>query len=267
LTADIDNTGMPAPSGDQTFAVLTLGLNDSSDIPWIPQVAILNTEYNGYSGYYFYALLLSDTGVLDMSFNGGTGEYLNQVSGLANSWHTIAIGTTSLVVGSTNYEYLEWYLDGTAYVSWQFATCTTPCSFSSSQYYVNDWIVPSSNVETDDYTNSDFSSLNVHGYFEEGTTTLGNIYLYPALWGACTGSGNGCSGVGGDCPLPSGAQKDAKNYVGNYNEGPANGAVTGYLYSGYGATHEWGIGPLGYTDITDSDLSSSFCSSGPPQIA
>jgi len=270
LTVDFFNNGMPAPSGSRTFAVLTATFETPSGSNYIPQVSILNTQYNGYSGYYLYGVLMNSGGSLVIGFgnvkNGQgqyDGEYINQVSGLSDSWHTIALGTYTAVVGSTNYLYLGWYLDGTAYANWQFASCTTPCSFGSNQDVTN-YVVPNMSAESYDFTSTDFSSMDIHGYFQNSGTSLGPVYLYPATWGS--------SSAGGDCSI--GSYQTSGWTVGDDNEPPGTGTVppeTGHVYdASWGATDEWGIGngdTSGYTTVDPADLSSTFCSSGPPQIA
>ena len=265
LTVDFKNNGMPAPTGSRTFAVLTATFKTPSGSNYIPQVSIMNTQYNGYSGYYLYGVLMDSSSHLVIGFgnvlNGQgqyDGEYINQVSGLSNSWHTIALGTYTAVVGSTNYLYLAWYLDGTAYAIWQFASCTTPCSFGNNQYSTN-WAVPSMNAESYDFTSTDFSSLDIHGYFQNSGTNLGPIYLYPATWGSSV------------CSITS--YQTSGWMIGDNNEPPGTGTVppvTGHVYdSSWGATDEWGIGngdTSGYTTVDPAGLSSA-CSSGPPHIA
>jgi hypothetical protein len=257
--ANFKNNGMPAPSGTATFAVLTVSYNGTSSVPWIPQISIENINDGNYNGYFLYVILLNSQGQQYTSFNAPYGFYNNSVSGLSNSWHVLSLGTISQVLGNTNYEYLEWYLDGTAYIGWQIATCTTPCSFSSTPYYANNWIVSSMGVESYDNTNGDFSSLDVHGYFQVSGTNVGNMYLYPANYGYNHG-----------CPLPSGAQKST-GYLSLNVQGPDNADVTGHVHdSTWGATDEWAIGEGDtsvYADIEDSELSSTLCSSGPPQLA
>jgi len=209
-------------------------VNGSNSFVYTPQISIENINDGSFSGYYLYAVLLNSAGQLVTGFGNQVptdGEYINQVSGLSSSWHTLTLGTTSLVVGNTNYEYLEYYLDGTAYTSWQIATCTTPCSFSSSPYYVNNWIVPNFGVESYDSANSDFSSADVHGYFQVSGTGTGSMYLYPANYG-----------YHHSCPLPSGAQKDTTLYLASNVQAPGNADLTGHAYDGsWGATDEWGI--------------------------
>jgi hypothetical protein len=256
--ANFYNTGMPAPSGKATYAVLSASFNGTSSVPWIPQVSIENINDGSYVGYYLFAVLLDSGGQIYAPFNGGTKFYANQVSGLSNSWHVLKLGTTSLVVGNTNYEYLSWYLDGTAYISWQIATCTTPCSFSSTPYYVNKWIAPNMGVESYDTTNSDFTSFDVHGYFKVSGTDTSNMYLYGANYGYNHG-----------CALPSSAQQ-TRLYLSQNIQGPDNAGLTGYIYSTshtYGAPNEWGIGPFSlYRYIRDADLNSNFCNPI-PQVA
>jgi hypothetical protein len=86
------------------------------------------------------------------------------------------------------------------------------------------------------------------------------MYLYPANYG-----------YHHSCPLPSGAQKDTTLYLASNVQAPGNADLTGHAYDGnWGATDEWGIlmgDTTGYSYITDSQLGSTLCSSGTPQIA
>ena len=248
VEVDVYNTGMPADSaGDITDAVLTASING-----YVAQISIQEDS----SGSVLFEALFNTAGALVTSFGpNGTGYAWYHVSGLLNSWHYLELLEASSMSGGVLHEYLAFDLDGTQYGNaFQVYSCSTPCS----AYDFSDQIVPNIAVESGDLTNADFSSLNVHGYFETPAGTIvGSMYLYSAYWGE--------DSTGGDCALPSGAQTTSAVTASDY-EGPnSNGAVTGHLYrsSGYGASDEWGIGSLGYYDIDDADLSSTFCSTYP----
>lgn len=273
FTADIFNNGMPAVSNaGPTFAVLTASVEGTSE--FLPQIAIETVDDTNNVGPFLFATLLLSNGATDTNFNNGgagcnmCGYYNISLSGLTDAWHKIELKLTSTVAGGINYGFIDYDLDGSQYASWQYDSCTAPCTLPT--YDV--WVVPELSVESYDSTNSDFSSLDVHGYLQDAGTNLGNIYLYPANWGADTSSGYG------DCPVPSTVQASGSwpgTYIARLYEAPSNADVTGHIYDGttgggWGATDEWGIGigdTNGYTDITDSQLGSTLCSSGPPQLA
>lgn len=199
---------------------------------------------------------------------GTSGIAYQSLSGLLGAWHTTELKMNTTMVGGTTYEYLNWMMDGTKHASFQLSSCScSPAGF-------NTYMVPSMIVASPDNTTSDFSSLDVHGYFEAPFGTIvGNAYFYPAEWGACPyGSQSlpSCPAGGGGCPVASGAQTSS-DYVERDNEAPSNVDVTGHVYdSSWGATHEWAIGigdTSGYTQIKDTQLTGTFCSSGPPQVA
>jgi hypothetical protein len=256
------NNGMPAPATlEQTFAVFTATTNSL-----VPQVAIMNA----YSGPGLLDSLSFLSGGADGNFGCSTchGTSFHPLSGLLGSWHTIELKLTSVVSGNTNNEYINWLLDGVIYDTYIDFSCQMPCAvqpFSTE-------MVPSMAVESYDNTNTDLVSLDVHGWFQYtiGTNT-GSMYLYPAQWGACPPvvSQQCPNGVGGSCPVPSTAQTTT-SYIGRDVQAPGNGAVTGNTYSSgaFGTTYEWGIGNYnGLSEITDSMLSSSFCSPTPPLVA
>jgi len=232
---------------DESFAVFTASIDG-----YVPQISIENVAGCNDTGTYLYDVLLTTSYVFE--FN-----YTHTVSGLLANWHDIELKLTKVQVGSVYYDTLDWILDGTTYDTYTITSCTVPCSLPD----FDNEAVPNIAVESADPYNANFSSLDVHGYFQSPIgTSQGGMYLYPANWGQTTGDGN--------CPLPSGAQTTSFT-IGRLYEAPSNADVTGHHYVGtWGAADEWAIGigdTSGYASITDSDLSSTFCSSGPPQVS
>lgn len=248
---DFYNSGLPADSnGDQTFAAFSASILGSSE--FLPQVAIENVQ----GGPYVFEDLLYVGGGSVNGF-GTMGIATQTESGLLGAWHTMELKTRTVTQGSTEIEYLDWWFDGVVMISYEINSCTAPCSFHSFDLD----IVPSMEVASPDNSTTHFSSLNVHGYFQEPLgTSLGSQYLYPAYWGNATSGAN--------CHIGSYQTSDA--YLERLNEAPSNVPVTGHVYNAnWGATDEWGIGNgtvFGYSGITDAQMS-SHCSSGPPQIA
>jgi hypothetical protein len=246
--ADIYNYGLPGDSNGQSFAVMTATVDG-----YAAQIAIEN--YTDKSGYLYECFLSLSTGTSGFG-TAGCKDY--GVSGLLGGvWHTLELKITTSTVGSSEYDNMNWILDGTTYDTYGWVSCSpTPCN---PGFTFDDEQVPQTDVESYDNTNTDFATMNVHGYFEyPAGTTVGAQYFYPAHWGANSSEG--------DCPLPSGAQS-TNAYLARNHEAPNNAAVTGHEWSSgsYGASDEWGIGNYAglFSEITDSDLSSSFCSPYP----
>jgi hypothetical protein len=257
FAVNVYNYGLPGDSNGESFAVHSATVDG-----FLAQVAIENgTDKNGY----LYECLLS-LSTFTSGF-GTNGCAWHQLSGLlGNVWHTIELEITTSQGGDA--DNMNWILDGTIYDTYVWTTCT-PCSFTFDTE-----MAPQMAVESYDNSTTDLANMNVHGYFEyPAGTIVGSQYFYPAQWGACPPvvSQECPNGTGGSCPLTEPNDQTTNHYIGRDIEAPSNVGVTGHVYSGgsYGASDEWAIGNWygSFNEVTDSDLSSSFCGTLPPQIA
>jgi hypothetical protein len=232
FTTDFYNTGFSSSGSSALFWVVTASLPVSGS-DWLSQISIQENP-NGSS-------CLSDSLWSSLATNDSTKELLvcNSASNLEGQWNTLEL----YITWNSQYSayFINWYLDGTWYNSWDIGSSTS--SFDNA-------MSPSFSFETTDTTNSDFSSVQAHGYLmANGVANTNEVhpYFYGGLWGNNENTLSRCA-----------TGQSSGYYIGGSptEEAATNVGVTGYIWDNYGASNEFGAGgALGsYSPITDPQL-------------
>ena len=187
-----------------TYTVLSATSNN-----YFAQIAIgVYTNILGLRTAEIYDYLGTITPAQEIFFDG------YQHGGLTENWHTIEL---QVYYSGSNNVILSWNFDGTTYNTYQIGKGSA--SFDKE-------VVPSYNVESYDYTTSDFNNAMTYGTFLSSGVAQ-NTYLY--------GGGSGLN-VGCTAPQTTGV------YVGGGGTPVNNIGVTGHVWGGYGGSHEWAVG-------------------------
>ncbi len=231
FSADFYNTGFSSSGSNGLLWVVSATLPVSGS-NWLAQIAIQENP-SGTS-------CLNDELWSSLSTTDSSKEFLvcNSASGLESGWNTLEL----YITWNSGYSayFVNWYLDGTWYNSWDIGSSTSTFNNAES---------PSFNYESEDTTNSDFSSVQAHGYLMAngvGTSYEVHPYFYGGIWGVDENALSPCT-----------TGQSSNYYIGGPDtEAATNVGVTGYVWDNYGASYEFGVGgALGsYSPITDPQL-------------